>query len=114
MLTSSAKAKGRRLQQYVRDTIYLAFAVHGVKEEDVRSTSMGAQGSDIQLSSRAFEVFPYAVECKAQEGYKKLYDAYVQAKAGTGEPVVIIRSNKNSALAVIDFHHFISLVENAR
>lgn len=108
MLTSSAKAKGRKLQQFVRDRILLYLGC--LTKDDVRSTSMGAQGSDVQLSPKAQELFNYAVECKAQEGYKKLYDAYEQAATGKGQPVVVIRSNGKPALAVILFDHFIERV----
>ena len=53
MKPSSCKAKGRRLQQRVAQSIRDAFA--GLAEEDVRSTSMGAGGEDVQLSSQARE-----------------------------------------------------------
>lgn len=54
--TSSAKAKGRRHQQWVRDKIYETFPV--LEDGDVRSTSMGAGGEDLQLSPAARRLFP--------------------------------------------------------
>jgi len=43
----SAKAKGRKLQQWVRDQILQRFPT--LSTDDVRSTSMGASGEDVQL-----------------------------------------------------------------
>jgi len=65
--TSSAKAKGRRLQQKVRDLILETFSE--LEEDDVRSTSMGAGGEDVQLSPLARRKFPFSVECKNVEKF---------------------------------------------
>ena len=59
---SSSKAKGRRLQQAVRDGILEAFPA--LEPDDVKSTSMGAGGEDVQLSPAARKLFPYQIECK--------------------------------------------------
>ena len=45
--TQSAKAKGRRFQQWVRDQLIENLDVH---PEDVESRSMGAGGEDLILS----------------------------------------------------------------
>ena len=72
MKTQSAKAKGRRLQQWVRDLLIEKLNVH---PEDVESRSMGAGGEDLIV---AREKFPYSVECKNQEKVN-VWDAYSQA-----------------------------------
>jgi len=113
----SRKAKGRRLQQLVRDRIIASFPE--LTLDDVRSTSMGAGGTDVLLSAKAKSLFPYAVECKAQEGYKKLYDAFDQANehsAGKNEelntfPLLVIKSNNKEPLAVVSFDYFMRLVK---
>lgn len=64
MKTSSAKAKGRKLQQHVRDVLLEAFPT--LEPDDVKSTSMGAQGEDVQLSPAARKLMPIAVETKAR------------------------------------------------
>ena len=46
MKTQSAKAKGRKLQQWVRDQIIEQLEVH---PEDIESRSMGAGGEDSKL-----------------------------------------------------------------
>ena len=48
MKTQSAKAKGRKLQQLVRDKLIEMLDIHS---EDVKSTSMGAGGEDVTMSS---------------------------------------------------------------
>ena len=47
MLTSSAKAKGRRLQQWVRSLLIEKLGIH---EEDIESRSMGAGGEDLIMA----------------------------------------------------------------
>ncbi len=61
MKPSSAKNKGRLLQQYVARRIREVF---GLEDDDVQSRSMGAPGEDLMLSPRARAFFPFAVECK--------------------------------------------------
>ena len=64
MKTQSAKAKGRRLQQWVREQLIEELKVH---PEDVESRSMGAGGEDLIMARAAREKFPYSIECKNQE-----------------------------------------------
>lgn len=59
--TSSAKAKGRVMQQHIRDRILEVFQL---EEGDVESRSMGAPGVDIMLSPKARRIFPVSIESK--------------------------------------------------
>lgn len=108
--TQSAKAKGRRLQQAVRDSILNTFP--SLEPDDVRSTSMGAGGEDVQLSPAARKLFPYSVECKnlAKIAVFNYYEQS-QTNAGDYEPLVIIKQNRSKPLAVIDFEHFMELIK---
>jgi hypothetical protein len=111
---SSAKAKGRKHQQWVRDKIYEAFP--SLEDGDVRSTSMGAGGEDLQLSPAARRVFPYSVECKAFKSfavYKVMDQAAENAPAGS-EPIAIIKGDRRKPLAVIDAEHFFQLVSPSK
>ena len=66
MKTSSAKAKGRRLQQRVRDD--LRAIAPQLDPTDIESTTMGLSGVDILLTKAAKDVFgPLAFECKNVE-----------------------------------------------
>lgn len=109
--TSSAKAKGRKLQQFVRDQILDRFP--SLTTDDVRSTAMGQGGEDIQLSSAARDQFPYSVECKSQKQIA-VYRFYDQAQRncpdGT-EPLVIIKADRRKPLAVVDADHFLTLAK---
>ena len=58
--TQSAKAKGRRLQQWVREQLIEELKVH---PEDVESRSMGAGGEDLIMARAAREKFPNSIEC---------------------------------------------------
>lgn len=103
--TASRKAKGRRLQQWVRDKILARFT--DLEQDDVKSTGMGQGGEDIQLSPAARKLFPFTVECKNTERIN-VYAFYDQACAhDKGEPLVILKSNHKKALAVVDAEYFI-------
>ena len=64
MKTQSAKAKGRKLQQWVRDQIIEQLEVH---PEDIESRSMGAGGEDLIMARAARQKFPFSIECKNVE-----------------------------------------------
>lgn len=103
---SSAKAKGRRLQQWTRDRILSQFLC--LEEDDCRSTSMGAGGEDIQLSPAARKVLPLSIECKnlASMAFYKWYDqATINAPKGT-EPIVVAKANHRKPVVIIDADYF--------
>ena len=81
MKTSSAKAKGRRFQQWVRDQLIEHLDVH---PEDIESRSMGAGGEDLIMARAAREKFPYSIECKNQEKVN-VWQAYAQAEDNSGD-----------------------------
>ena len=107
MKTQSAKAKGRRLQQWVRDLLIEKLDVH---PEDVESRSMGAGGEDLIMARAAREKFPYSVECKNQEKVNVL-ESYSQAVENSKdyEPVVVIKRNNHKPLVVVDAEYFVGL-----
>ena len=72
MKAQSAKAKGRRLQQWVRDQLIEQLEVH---PEDIESRSMGAGGEDLIMARAARQKFPYSIECKNVEKLN-IWDAY--------------------------------------
>ena len=104
----SRKAKGRRLQNWVRDSLRGLFLT--LTDDDVRVAIMGETGSDIKLSKTAKKLFPYDIECKNTEGWKKVYDAYDQADGhGDDRPLVFIKMNRRSPLAIVDAKFFLKL-----
>ena len=92
MKTQSAKAKGRKLQQWVRDQIIEQLEVH---PEDIESRSMGAGGEDLIMARAARQKFPFSVECKNVEKLN-VWEAYEQAKSNSKdhEPIVIMKKNQ--------------------
>ena len=107
MKTQSAKAKGRRFQQWVRDKLIEQLGVH---PEDVESRSMGAGGEDLIMARAAREKFPYSIECKNQESLN-IWKADEQAESNSGdyEPIVFIKRNNQKPLVVLDAEYFVSL-----
>ena len=109
MKTSSAKAKGRRLQQWFRDLLIEKLNIH---PEDIESRSMGAGGEDLIMARAAREKFPYSVECKNQEKLN-IWEAYSQAEANCGDyqPIVFLKRNNQKPLVLIDADYFMRLHE---
>lgn len=106
----SAKAKGRLGQQEVRDTILKTFT--HLKPDDVRSTAMGQNGEDIQLSPKAREVLPLSIEVKRRKDFATLYNYYEQAKQdGNYEPVVFLRGDRKPWLTIISMDHYLELLQ---
>jgi len=110
MRPQSAKAKGRRLQQWVRDQLIEQLKVH---PEDIESRSMGAGGEDLIMARDARSKFPFSIECKNQEKLN-IWDAYEQACANSGdyEPIVFIKKNGKKPLVVLDAEYFIRSKKN--
>ena len=107
MKTQSAKAKGRRLQQWFRDLLIEKLNIH---PEDIESRSMGAGGEDLIMARAAIEKFPYSVECKNQEKIN-LWESYNQAQQNSKnhEPVVILKRNNSKPLILVDAEYFVKL-----
>ena len=72
MRTKSKKAKGRRLQNWVRDELLKRFPK--LTDSDVVCAIMGERGIDVKLSSKAKKFIPFAIECKNQDTFKNLYN----------------------------------------
>ena len=110
----SAKAKGRRLQQWVRDRLYSTFPA--LEEGDIRSTSMGAGGEDLLFSPAARRLFPYSVECK-NNAKNAIYKVMEQATANCPKgatPLAIIKADQRKPLAVVDADHFFKLTKRTK
>ena len=107
MKTSSAKQKGRKLQQWMRDLLIEKLGVH---PEDIESRSMGSQGEDLIMARAAREKFPLSIECKNQESVN-VWKSYAQAAENSGEyePIVVIKRNQSKPLVVIDAEYFVSM-----
>ena len=110
MKTSSAKAKGRKLQQWFANVLVETL---GLDEEDIESRPMGSQGEDIILGKQSRQLFPFSVECKNQEAVN-VWKAYEQASENCKgyEPLVVIKRNRHKPLVVMDAEKFVQLIKN--
>lgn len=108
MKASSCKAKGRKLQQIVRDKVLKAFPE--LTPRDVQSTAMGQSGVDVKLSAAAFKVWPYAVECKNLAKIA-VYKYFNQRQGQEGETLLVVKQNSSPPLAIITLDHFMELVK---
>ena len=112
MKPQSAKAKGRLLQQWVRDQLITLF---GLSDEDIRSTSMGAGGEDILFSPVAARRLGISVECKSRDRIA-VYGFYQQAQENcptSREAVVVIKQNRAKPLVVVDAEYYFNLLERS-
>ena len=114
MKTRSAKNKGKRLQNKVRDLLLETFS--DLEPDDIRSAIMGETGEDIKLSPAARRLIPYSFECKNQEKIN-IWDSLQQAEENCGvyDPVLIFKRNRSKTYAVINIEKFIELInENSK
>ena len=113
MNNKSRKAKGRILQNLVRDKVQNLFP--SLKKDDIRTSLMSETGADVKLISlMARKLMPYDIETKNREEYKTIYKHYRHAKGhGNLEPLLVIKMNREDPLAVIDLDHFFELLSKA-
>lgn len=108
MTPSSAKAKGRIHQQWIRDTLLEIFPE--LEKDDIRSTSMGAGGEDLQFSPAARRYFPYQIEAKSK-ARSQTHTWYDQAKThGNHEPIAVVKMDRKERLVVVEAEHFFRLI----
>ena len=108
----SSKAKGRRLQNMVRDRLRVAFAEH-LEDDDIKSQIMGVNGEDIVLSPAARKLIPYSIECKNVERLN-IWQCLQQAEDNTHEtcsPALVIKKNQINPYIMIPLDLWIDLIQ---
>ena len=110
MKTRSAKNKGKRLQNQVRDLILEKF--QQLEDGDVRSTTMGDSCEDILLSPAARKLFPFSVECKNQEKLN-IWSSLEQAEDNAGKhiPLLIFKRNRSKTYATLQLDDLMRLLD---
>lgn len=114
MKTSSAKAKGRRLQQLVRNSLRARYVQEttGMVDEDIESRQMGGTGTDIVLSPLAKKYIKFDFECKNTETASP-WAWMKQAKENTTtgrKPCVVFTRNHEDTYVLIKFEDFVELM----
>jgi hypothetical protein len=110
MKTRSAKSKGRRLQNKVKEILLEAFSE--LEPDDIRTAIMGESGEDIKLSPAARKQIPYSFECKNQEKIN-IWESLIQAEENSGDsnPVLVFKRNRSKTYAVLEIEDFIDLIK---
>jgi len=111
MRPSSAKAKGRRLQNQIRELILENFPQ--LHPDDVKTAIMGESGEDIKLSPAARNLFPYSVEAKNVEKLN-IWTALDQANENTKEnthPILFFKRNHSKLYVAFEAEHLFELLD---
>ena len=117
MRTSSAKAKGRLLQQKVRDALRIAGASHGLVDGDIESRGMGQNGVDVILSPAAQKVFNLLIECKQVEKLNVVgvfYEHFAKYADKPGLKLLIHGRNRTEPMVTLKFEDFMKLLVNQK
>lgn len=112
--TKNSKAKGRLGQQEIRDKLLAAFPEF--EAGDIKSTTMGEGGADVQLSPAAFKRIPLSIEVKRRKSpLKTLHDWLDQARThNTGDPVVFYRADRGEWVAILPADDYIKLLQQRK
>ncbi|RPI56384.1 MAG: hypothetical protein EHM49_00440 [Deltaproteobacteria bacterium] len=110
---SSAKAKSRRLQQWVCSKVSDLTGISWGKDEQIASREMGQSGVDVRLIGDALGAFPWSVECKYQETWcipDWIQQAKDNRKPGT-DWLLVVRKNRHEEVVIIDADVFFDLLK---
>lgn len=105
----SSKAKGRRLQNLVRDKLREKFT--SLEEDDIKSAIMGTVGEDIVLSPAAKKVIPFSFECKNVERLQ-FWKTVEQAEGNSNGriPVIVVKKNGKKPYIALPLDDWIELI----
>ena len=113
MKTSSAKAKGRKLQQWVAQKISNVIGMRWGADQHIASREMGQAGVDIRLSPLALEKFPWSVECKRQEKFS--VPIWIKQAEDNQLPntnwLLICKRNREKPILILDMDVFFELLK---
>ena len=109
MKPSSAKGKGRRLQNYLRDKLYDYFP--SLRQGDIKTAVMGESGEDIILSPAARDLIPFSFECKNQERLN-IWDSLSQSEENCEEniPAVVFKRNRSKTYIAFELDEFLKII----
>lgn len=105
MKTSSAKAKGRRLQDFVVKELRDWF---GWNEFQIQPAIMGESGVDIKLGWEQMQTFPWDIECKNVERiniWSCLKQAEDNARKGR-KPLLVFTKNRTPTYVAMRWEDF--------
>ncbi len=112
MKTRSAKAKGRKLQDFVRD-IFRDIFRDKLQKEDIESRQMGGSGTDVIFTPAAKKLIPFDIECKNTQKFNR-NSTLKQAENNSQHdriPLVIFSKNNEDVYTIISLNSLIKLLE---
>ena len=107
----ASKAKGRRLQNYVRDILRDVYPQ--LHEDDIKSQTMGMTGEDIVRSPAAKEVCAFSFECKNVERLQ-IWRAIEQCEANKPDcsaPAIVFKKNGKQPYVALPFTVFCDMLQ---
>lgn len=114
MNTSSKKAKGRRLQQYVIELLLNKYkSISTIQDGDIKCTIMGESGTDVKMSPLAESIIPFDIECKNQQNIS-IWKALKQTEANTKLnriPLLIFSRNHEKTYAILEIEKLLQLLK---
>lgn len=116
---SSAKAKGRSLQQWACQQISTLTGFEwGSSGDDkpIESRPMGQMGCDVRMESHVRAVFPFSVECKYQESWS-IHGWLKQAQANEQEGtdwLLICRRSRMKPIIMMDAIAFFKILKKLK
>ena len=96
MNTRTRKTKGKQFQNTIRDLLLESFPQLNL--DDIKSTTMGDHGEDLQLSEKARKLLPFSTECKRQETlsyWQWMEQCEKEAIKHNTMPLLIFKRNKS-------------------
>ena len=113
MKIKSAKAKGRNLQNLVRDKLRSIFVGKVLEEDDIKSQTMGMGGEDIVMSPAAKKIIPYSFECKNVEKLN-VWNALEQAETNCEgrTPVLVFKRNHSKTYIAIELDSWLETIKS--
>tara|TARA_Y100000768_G_C23925721_1_gene657416 strand:+ start:290 stop:622 length:333 start_codon:yes stop_codon:yes gene_type:complete len=108
MKARSAKNKGKRLQNILRDKL---IKLYPDLKDDIGSQIMGMTGEDIVLTPHARKKLPFSFECKNVEKLN-VWKSFKQCQtnAGKSTPVLVIKRNRETPKVVMNLEEWLKLL----
>lgn len=109
---NSRKAKGRRFQNWVASKFSSISGMPWGMDKDIQGREMGQSGVDIKFYGLARRLFPFSIECKAQE--KLAVPQWIkQAKSSLIKGttwLLFIKQNRQEPLVMMEAKEFFKLL----
>ena len=108
MKARSAKNKGKRLQNILRDEL---IKLYPDLKDDIGSQIMGMTGEDIVLTPHARKKLPFSFECKNVEKLN-VWKSFKQCQtnAGKSTPLLVIKRNRETPKVVMNLEEWLKLL----